>query len=704
MVTAAIPIASDNLRESLESFTWSLTTAPSGYALGAEQLTRVHIADDTQSSLVYQPSLLLFAGFLLPLCIFLGRHFLLAANRLGGGYLLGVLTGRSGLLSQLPLRNGKLIGAFSGFFFPFLAWIFLIQSGGFLVVFETQIDDDQAAPREVWRVPARSSLDLPGQSAYAQGALGSSLCQIEGDQAFCDLKAATGTTAAFVMTDIDWIHILGLHRGFGFVYRSQGSYYLEERDLDGVPVGTKRLLVPTGAQDLDVEFDGRDVLAAYRFNNNVLVVRETPILGAPAQAGALPLAARRAPVQLNPAGLGSSFLPQIALNANGDVAVVYETRVSAAVGGLGAVSLFVTVLDPGLNVVSTALLDDGLGEHTPSGAQVAFSDADEVVVVYEGVDAAGDVAGIYTQTFEAVVAAGECVADSDTVCLSEGRFAVRADWRDFSGNAGVGSANQLTPDTGYFTFFDEANVEVVVKVLDACFVDRFWVFAAGLTDVQVTLTVDDTVGGSTRQYFSELGSSFVPVQDTEAFASCSKTQSAGVKSARLDAEGWQQSRDAAQQEVEVLSRISLSLPQSEVTGSAARQSRVCGPTTLCLGSERFEVEVDFEPPQGPAGKAQAQSLTDDTGYFTFFDPGNVEVVVKVLDACAINGQFWVFAGGLTNVLAEVRVLDTQTGLTATYQNPQGNPFAPVLDTSALACAGAKDGRQSSASRYPPTNF
>jgi len=46
------------------------------------------------------------------------------------------------------------------------------------------------------------------------------------------------------------------------------------------------------------------------------------------------------------------------------------------------------------------------------------------------------------------------------------------------------------------------------------------VFAAGLTDVEVTLTVTDTVSGQVRKYRSTLGKPFLPVQDTAAFATC----------------------------------------------------------------------------------------------------------------------------------------------------------------------------------------
>ena len=59
-----------------------------------------------------------------------------------------------------------------------------------------------------------------------------------------------------------------------------------------------------------------------------------------------------------------------------------------------------------------------------------------------------------------------CVADSTTLCLNNGRFRVTAEWRTRDGANGPGRGVALTPDSGYFWFFDAANVEVVVKVLE----------------------------------------------------------------------------------------------------------------------------------------------------------------------------------------------------------------------------------------------
>ena len=58
-----------------------------------------------------------------------------------------------------------------------------------------------------------------------------------------------------------------------------------------------------------------------------------------------------------------------------------------------------------------------------------------------------------------------CVAGGNTLCLGGGRFQVTATWQT-STATGSGTAVTLTPDSGYFWFFDPANVEVTVKVAE----------------------------------------------------------------------------------------------------------------------------------------------------------------------------------------------------------------------------------------------
>jgi hypothetical protein len=118
----------------------------------------------------------------------------------------------------------------------------------------------------------------------------------------------------------------------------------------------------------------------------------------------------------------------------------------------------------------------------------------------------------------------------------------------------------------------------------------------------------------------------------------------------------------------------------------ATSATACTPsaTALCLGNGRFKVQATFATPGGQSGTAQVVKLTDETGYLWFFAASNVEAVVKVLNGCALNARYWVFAGGLTNVRTVITVTDTQTGISKSYTNPQSTAFQPIQDTGALA--------------------
>ena len=116
---------------------------------------------------------------------------------------------------------------------------------------------------------------------------------------------------------------------------------------------------------------------------------------------------------------------------------------------------------------------------------------------------------------------GGCVASATTLCLNANRYAVSAVYRTNDNRSGNGTGVPLTSDSGYYFFFNEANIEVVVKVLNACGINNaYWVFAAGLTNVDVTLTVTDTRSGAVKTYHNPQGTAFAPVQDTAAFSTC----------------------------------------------------------------------------------------------------------------------------------------------------------------------------------------
>jgi len=114
-------------------------------------------------------------------------------------------------------------------------------------------------------------------------------------------------------------------------------------------------------------------------------------------------------------------------------------------------------------------------------------------------------------------AATPCQATARRLCLNEGRFAVEVAWKDFQNHTGQGTAVPLTGDTGTFWFFDAANVELVVKVLDGRPLNgKFWVFYGALSNVEYTLTVTDTETGTVRTYRNPAGR-FGGAADTGAF-------------------------------------------------------------------------------------------------------------------------------------------------------------------------------------------
>jgi streptogramin lyase len=112
-----------------------------------------------------------------------------------------------------------------------------------------------------------------------------------------------------------------------------------------------------------------------------------------------------------------------------------------------------------------------------------------------------------------------CAPNSQTLCLNVGAFSVTVSFQDSpEGISSPANAVALTGNTGYFWFFDPANIEMTVKVLDGCSLNaHYWVFAAGMTNVGVDWKVTNNLSGTTNNYSNAVGTPFQPVQDTEAF-------------------------------------------------------------------------------------------------------------------------------------------------------------------------------------------
>ena len=106
--------------------------------------------------------------------------------------------------------------------------------------------------------------------------------------------------------------------------------------------------------------------------------------------------------------------------------------------------------------------------------------------------------------------------------------------------------------------------------------------------------------------------------------------------------------------------------------------------TRCLRDSRYAVTVDWRRLDGEAGRGSVvREGSNDSGLFTFFGGENWEVLLKVLDGCALNGHVWVFGASTTDLGYVIRVTDTATGKVKEYRNEPGTPAAAITDATAF---------------------
>ena len=112
-------------------------------------------------------------------------------------------------------------------------------------------------------------------------------------------------------------------------------------------------------------------------------------------------------------------------------------------------------------------------------------------------------------------------------------------------------------------------------------------------------------------------------------------------------------------------------------------------TALCLGGGRFEVTAEFTDFSHNDGAAHTMpddfDGLGDWGTLWFFGQNNPEMLVKILDACAVNGHYWVFLSPASTVRYEITVRDVVTGAVKTYSKPLHLVPGLFADTSAFDC-------------------
>lgn len=328
----------------------------------------------------------------------------------------------------------------------------------------------------------------------------------------------------------------------------------------------------------------------------------------------------------------------------------------------------VTGLIDGYTGDAGSLLIEGLTAQTP----YSFTG---VVENPEGSAAAeGSSSGTYGNTASATTmgAGGACDAsDEATLCLQNGRFEVRSQWRTEQGtavNSGPGTGLPIagSEESGRFWFFDSSNVELLVKVLDARVINgSFWHYYGALSDVEYWITVRDVETEETRTYYNPQGEQ-CGLGDIAAFPLPPANASPPTQGTVV-----QTSESFGREAVR-------SFAANLVGATSAFEGSACTPDeqTVCLGEGRFSVRVDWQVdgpvPEAGVGVPLPDLATSDTGFFWFFDESNVELAVKILDARVINQRFWFYWGALSDVAYQIRIYDHDTAEEMVVENAKGN--------------------------------
>ncbi len=273
---------------------------------------------------------------------------------------------------------------------------------------------------------------------------------------------------------------------------------------------------------------------------------------------------------------------------------------------------------------------------------------------------------------------GACRTGEQYLCLAEGRFEVQAHWKNHlqEGDFGIATSVpiEVSDESGMFWFFNSSNIELVVKTLDGRRNNgHYWVFFGALSNVEYWVTVRDTEGGGRRTYHNPPAEN-CGQSDTMAFVPAG-TSSASAADDRVPDPGF---------DLMPLSLTSLAWPG---VASAQEGGGSCeaGETRLCLRDGRFSVEVELVDPADmlrKAGKVVSSVGTNETGFFWFFSPTNVELATKLLDGRSQNGKYWFLYGGLSDVEYTVTLTDTVTGESRPYHNEAGS-LCGGIDINAL---------------------
>ena len=236
--------------------------------------------------------------------------------------------------------------------------------------------------------------------------------------------------------------------------------------------------------------------------------------------------------------------------------------------------------------------------------------------------------------------------------------------------------------SGLLWFFDPDNAEVLIKVLDGCEMNGHrWVFVAPVTTLAFNLSVEETSTGKRWLHRNPRGGVTAEARSDLTAFPC------GPAAASSTSLTWPGASFAAASPGPMADiRYTVAGATADVAGAAAD----CAPRPVTTLGGGFTVSMCVEHEKdGEVVVTQARDYgldSSQSALLYFFERDNAEVLVKVLDGCALNGHRWVFVAPVTTLGFKLSIEPPGGGAAWTHANSFGRTASARSDPEAFRCA------------------
>ncbi len=246
-------------------------------------------------------------------------------------------------------------------------------------------------------------------------------------------------------------------------------------------------------------------------------------------------------------------------------------------------------------------------------------------------------------------------------------------------------------ESGILYFFDRDNAEVLVKVLDACLVNQHrWVFVAPVTDLAFNLYIEEAATQKIWEHRNPKGGQTASTKSDVAAFPCGADAAPAAGNGGGDGGAGVELVDAGFSAPRTAS-VLAELPSVGVTQAiGAGESTDCEPRPVTTLADGYTVNMCVEYlKDGNPEVTEAQDFgldSQQSGLLYFFERSNAEVLIKVLDACGVNGYRWVFVAPVTDLAFNLSVVSPNPDDEVwTHSNRLGRTAEARSDNAAFAC-------------------